>query len=356
MSLKKGLPRAIANANVASAPSRYWQVAAGSSSRDYSDAFLRHGLAFVGDDKYIATIQSVRPGDVIVLRSGLSKVAAVGRVVERDGRCSGTGDKQWLTDFDGWNLPGYCFVEWHALPAPVAVQGLTRGTLRRLRDREACEKVRKLLSRTSPMRSVAPEPAPTKRVSDDDILEFLVRHGLRPAAADELTTTLRRIRLLAKYYYTECEWEDVREHETRSFLILPFLLALGWPEQRLKIELGTGSGGRIDVAGFRRPYCRNKEGVPNDEDCVLILEGKGFQYGLVHAPDQARKYAKRFPNCHTLIVSNGYCYKTYQRQKGSFPDVPTAYLNLLDPRDAYPLDPVRVRGCMDVLRALIPHE
>lgn len=330
---------------------RYWQVAAGSSSRDYSDAFIRHGLAFVGGDRYIAAIQTVRAGDVILLRSGLSSITAVGRIVERDGRCCGSGDKLWLRDFDGWNLPGYCHVDWHVPSAPVPIRGLTRGTLRRLRGGEACNQVEKLLHRIPPTPALEPEPAPTQQVSDDDILEFLVSHGLRPAAADELTTTLRRIRLLARYYYTQCDWKDVLEYETRSFLILPFLLALGWPEQRLKIELAIGNHGRIDIAGFRRPYRR-----ANTDDCVLIAEGKGFQYGLRHAPSQAREYSKRFPNCNTLIVSNGYCYKAYRRVDGTFSERPTAYLNLLDPRDAYPLDPKRVHGCLEALAALMPGE
>lgn len=171
----------------------------------------------------------------------------------------------------------------------------------------------------------APEPPPTTKVGDDDILEFLIREGLRPAAAEDLTSAFRRIRLLARHYYRDCQWEDVREHETRSFLILPLLVALGWPEQRLKIELGV-KGGRVDIACFSRPYRRR-----NDE-CVLLLESKGFSQGLFYAHDQAKAYAENFPNCGVVVVSNGYCYKTYRRQAdGSFSLKPSAYLTRRSP-------------------------
>ena len=33
-----------------------WQVAAGSSGRDYTDRFLRHGMAFVGGDTQCSTM------------------------------------------------------------------------------------------------------------------------------------------------------------------------------------------------------------------------------------------------------------------------------------------------------------
>ena len=119
-----------------------------------------------------------------------------------------------------------------------------------------------------------------------------------------MTTTLRRIRLLADYYYHNCRWEDVREHEARTFLVVPLLLALGWAEQQLKIELPCGQG-RIDVAGFRRPYRHESK------DCMLLIETKDFSSGLDRAGGQAQRYASDFPSCRTLLVSNGYCYKLF---------------------------------------------
>jgi len=81
---------------------KYWQIAAESKGREYADEFILFGMAFVGGNDQCATMATVDAGDVILLKRGLSKVVAVGEVVERNGKHGGDGDKQWLRDFDGW--------------------------------------------------------------------------------------------------------------------------------------------------------------------------------------------------------------------------------------------------------------
>jgi Type I restriction enzyme R protein N terminus (HSDR_N) len=322
----------------------YWQVAAGSSGRDYSDRFIRWGMAFVGGKFQMATLDQVALGDVIVLKSGLSRILAVGEVAERDGIHKGNGDKPWLRDFDGWDLPAYCCVNWRVPEMPIETEGLTRATIQRLPQ----EKHRQIADRmlALPPRAFEPEPAASDEVTDDEILEFLVSEGLRSAAADELTTTIKRIRLLAKYYYNHGE-NPVLEHEIRTFLVIPLLIALGWAEQQIKIELSCKSG-RVDVACFSHAYHEEKR------ECVLLIETKEFFSGLDYAPEQARRYAEDFLDCQVLVVSNGYCYKTYQRSETEFSDVPSAYLNILRPHKRYPLDPERVDGAFGVLKWLLP--
>ncbi|MEQ1845515.1 MAG: hypothetical protein ABL983_08050 [Nitrospira sp.] len=323
----------------------YWQIAAGSAGRDYSDRFIRLGMAFVGGDAQIATMDQVAVGDVMVLKAGLSKVLAAGEVVQRNGVHKGNGDKPWLRDFDGWDLPAYCYVDWRVPETPVEADGLTQATIQKLPQ----EKHRQLadLLLALPPREHEPEPAPTCEVTDEEILEFLISVGLRPSAAEELTATVRRIRLLADYYYKYC-WGQVHEHETRTFLVVPLLIALGWAEQQMKIELSC-SKGRIDVACFYRAY------RGDNRECVVMIETKDFSSGLDYAPDQARRYAEDFPTCQVLVVSNGYCYKTYLRSKAAgFSNIPSAYLNIIRPRDRYPLDPARVEGALGVLKWLLP--
>ena len=238
---------------------------------------------------------------------------------------------------------------------PIETRGLARGTIQRVRQKHLKDLAEQTLQAVPALLTTDPEPPATKEVSDDRILAFLIEQGLRPGAADELTTAFRRVRLLANYYYRQRSWHDVREHETRSFLILPLLLALGWAEQQVKIELPVGRRRRADLACFLRPYDPHRPAKETDEDCVLILESKGFSQGLDYAPEQAMQYAKRFPNCQTIAVSNGYCYKTYRRdEQGASGDKPAAYINLLRPRDRYPLDPKNVDGCLEALRLLMP--
>ena len=225
--------------------------------------------------------------------------------------------------------------------------GLVRSTIQKVHQDEHKSLADKLLK--LPIQLHDPEPSPTNPVTDETILEFLIGEGLRPSSADDLTNTFRRIRLLANYYFKRGDWEEIREHETRSFLIIPLLLALGWAEQQIKIELPTNNG-RIDIACFSRPYNGKKD------DCALIIEAKDFSSGLYYAPEQAHRYAKNFPSCKVVVVSNGYCYKTFIRSEtGNFSLKPSAYLNLLMPKDRYPLDPIIVDGALGVLKWLLPN-
>lgn len=153
------------------------------------------------------------------------------------------------------------------------------GTIYQTTRPEHIAVVGRLLS--APVRSPKSEPTSTSAVSDSEILAFLIREGLRVSAAEELTQALQRIRLLAEYYYNHQPWSDIREHETRTFLVIPLLLALGWAEQQLKIELPV-KGGRVDIACLDRPFSGNPANV------VALIETKGFSSGLDFAPRKHR--------------------------------------------------------------------
>jgi len=336
----------------------YWQVAAGSAGRDYSQEFLKYGIAFVGGKQQIETMDKVSPGDIVVLKVGKSKIRAAGSVVTRTSVYKGDAraeNKDWLLDFDGWNLPGYCYVDWHIPAVPIDVAGLTRYTIAKINEDPIKTKADELISKY-PVSPVEAEPANVEKLEDAEMLKHLIKGGLRTSNADDLINTLGRIRLLAQYYYDECKWEDVREHETRSFLIIPLLLSLGWSEQQLKIELSIEGEGKIDIAGFRSVYRRDDNDNANDSDCVLIIESKGFSQGLDFAHKQGKAYATQFPSCQVVITSNGYCYKAYTRNKAGddFSDAPSAYLNLLRAKKNYPRDP-SIDGGLKLLDYIIPH-
>ena len=110
----------------------YWQVAAGSIGRNYADLFLKFGMAFVGGENQVKTMAKVSIGDILLLKRGVSKVIAVGEVVERDGKHKGNKDKPWLSDFDGWDLSAYCYVDWHVPENPIETSGLTRSTIQKI--------------------------------------------------------------------------------------------------------------------------------------------------------------------------------------------------------------------------------
>jgi hypothetical protein len=329
----------------------YWQIAAGDigQGRDYSEDFIRHGIAFLAGEQQLQRLQTVKQGDVIVLKRGKREALAVGRIVERDGKTGGYGDKYWLSDFDGWDLQGYVFVEWRRMPKQTKLPGeLSRGTIMRINNPEIAALAEKILA-TTPPEPVLPEPAVADKLTDTEIISFLVKEGLRPSAAAELTETFNRIRYLVEYYHAEITHGDIKEHETRTFLVAPLLLALGWSEQQLKIEYATGDGLRADIACFLKPY------RTGSEDCQIIIETKGFRHGLDVASDQARQYTARFPSCKTLIATNGYCYKMFQKEGGEFQlKEPVAYLNLRNPLKSYPRLPRDNNGGLRALQLMMP--
>lgn len=330
-----------------------WQIAAGSNQRDYVDEFLNRGLAFLGGQRQIATLEKVQPGDLLILKRGLSRVEAIGEVVVRNGKHYGRGDKHWLRDFDGWDLEAYVYVDWRIPQKEISPDGLRMGTIGRISEGRLKQEAMDCLPLAAKHEITRTDPTPTEVVSDEKILSSLISHGISPRVAEDLTQAFARIRRLARYYRDECDWNDVREHETRTFLVVPLLQALGWAEQRIKVELAVPKG-RIDLACFRRPY-RRSDGKANDADCDLIIETKGFAQGLGLAPEQVRRYAEFFPSCRVVVVTNGYCYKVYGRTEGSFSPIPSSYLNLLDPRNRYPIDPIHTAGCLEVLRELLPN-
>ncbi|MDA1347485.1 MAG: hypothetical protein O3A47_01230 [Chloroflexi bacterium] len=105
---------------------------------------------------------------------------------------------------------------------------------------------------------------------------------------------------------------------------MPILLAIGWSEQRIKIEWK-----RTDLALFRDVYQRGAE--PD-----LILESKRMREGLGYAERQVARYAREFPGCQRLIASDGIRYQLYRRGDPNGKWKFTAYMNLLKLRDRHP--------------------
>ena len=347
--------------------STYWQIAAGSDGRGYSELFLKFGMAFFGDG---TNLERINVGDTVILKQGKTKILAAGKVVERDGEHIGycdedspDKDKEWLLDVDGWSLPAYCYVDWKKPDGgkPIdPVSGLTRGTIKKAKlpvPQKVADEI--LATGYPPEETGYKEPEKTKLVRNQELLETLVREGLSTSSANELKNKIDNIRYLARYYSKNYRWNaNIPEHEARTFLVIPLLLALGWSEQQIKIELSGGKRKKIDIACFSKPYKKCEE--PR-ENCVAIIETKKFASGLDYAQDQARSYSGDFPNCKALITTNGYCYKIYLKdEKGSFPEDqdpydPSAYINLLNPRDKYPLNPKEGNGALDAIKWLLPN-
>lgn len=172
------------------------------------------------------------------------------------------------------------------------------GTFKRVYNSEAIGKAKQVFEEGSRQDSIG-IPSAAKRVSDEVLVEGLIENGLRPANAETVIQTIRQIRRLARWYERYSRHQG--EHEVRTFLIVPILLALGWSEQRIKIEWKN-----TDMSFFQKIYEAGQQ--PQ-----MILESKRLREGLGYAERQAVRYAKRFPECHRLVASDGIRYQLYIR-------------------------------------------
>jgi hypothetical protein len=335
---------------------RFWQVAAGERSRDYSSVFTDFGVMLVGSgdpgpffeqesyyrghrdwrSQIVRFAERVEPGDMVVLKKPHGtqwEIAAVG-VVKGKYECLNL-----FEDVEGWDLQHCRRVEWVKPPSPTYVKGLSRGTFVELHKSAIQKKASELLKVAEPVK-VKRLPQVANEVSYEELVDGLVDGGLRAADAEILVRTIGYVRRLARWY--KDHGRNISEHETRTFLIVPVLLALGWSEQKMKIEWNN-----LDIAFFSRAY----DAKATTEDCIMILESKRMREGLSYAERQVKDYQAAFPNCSRLIVSDGVCYRLYQRQNDLWEW--EAYLNLLKLKDRHPYY-TKIKGALDVFLSLMP--
>ena len=341
----------------------YWQVAAGEGARDYSDVFLRYGVILMGSghpgsflehpDRYkghkgwrrkiVTLAEKLKRGDAVILKRGHGtngRILAVGRVAS---------DYEWLEPFedvDGWDLRHGRRVEWFKPNSPISVEGLARGTVKRSFKGKPRNVADTLLLPGGKKGESFETPQQAKAISDEELVRNLIENGLRPADAEAVIRAIWHVRRLAGWYLVH--GRELSEHEIRTFLIIPILLALGWSEQRIKIEWN-----HTDISLFSEVFKR-------DSKPFLILESKRMGVGLGHAERQVQLYAKQFPDCNKLVTSTGDRYWLYEKNPGETWDARRmkenhlrAYMNLFILKDRHPYL-AGVGGASDLLKSLMP--
>ena len=342
----------------------YWQVAAGEGPRDYANLFLQFGVMLMGDarhgsflehpEKYrghkdwrrkvVTLADKVKRGDAVVLKKGHGangRIVAVGRV---------KSDYEFFPQFDdvdGWDLRHGRRVEWFRPRSPEQAIGLARGTISRVHKSELKNVADDILIRKCARVEANGIPQAAGRLSDDSLVKQLALNGPQGPDTSALKATIRSVRELAAWYIPHMS--RISEHEVRTFLIIPLLMALGWKEKQIRIEWGVGQS-RADTALFREEF--TKDTKPH-----LILESKRFGMSLDRVERQATKYAG---GCNRILTSTGDRYWLFEKSpceewdRGAMRQKHLrAYMNLFRLKDRHPYLP-NVGGAPELLKSLMP--
>lgn len=295
----------------------FWQIAAGPRERIFADELIRFGVGLIGpgdpgrwsagrseDDfegasvRWLAT--EVQVGDVFLLRSGRSRVVAVGLVAS---------EYLYLDEFDdvnGWDLQHARRVRWLRLPEEhefgQPVFGANPRRLSRVNDSAVLAFAEGVLQSPPHAWQTAPLPSlPEAEVSLESV----------PAELRDLVAQVRDLRGL--YRDERSFGAQPSEHEVVAHYVVPLLRALGWPPELVAVEWR-----HVDVCVFRS--------LPRSaETSRLIVEAKGLGAGIEGALPQAREYLKTLKIVGDALVTDGIRYRLYD---GTADLEPVAYANL----------------------------
>jgi len=162
------------------------------------------------------------------------------------------------------------------------------------------------------------------QVDESKIKDFLINKGIRINDAINIVNTINCIIILIKWYKENDP--NVLEYELRTFVVIPFLLSLGWSEQKIKLEYN-----KIDIALFNNTYNSKEKQEPK-----IIIETKTFDDGLYFAQNQIQNYVNNYNDCQIFVTTNGYRYNIFKNVENEF--IRYSYFNLLDMREFDYLD------------------
>ena len=312
-----------------------WQIGTGDDTRSYLDIFLKYGIALVGPGdpgkegepntklfyetnpevrNWGAILSNVEIGEWILARKGVRKILAVGQVEKK------IDYSNLFSDVEGWNLQHFVKVKWYLPDNPENIiqfdsNVLVQSTIQRCRKQVVYDQIYKTAFVKCPREFEVEDFFVPKEIDLSDITNMLVDQGLRIQDAENVSSTIQRIIRLAQWYRKNDK--ETLESEIVAFLILPLLIALGWSEQKMKLEYQN-----IDIALFIKAFTGDYQSTPE-----FIIEAKTFNNGLAFTDAQMKIYGEKYPNCKNFIATNGYRYKIFFKDKNKL--IQKGYFNLL---------------------------
>lgn len=294
-----------------------WQISAGPVDRSYADVFLSCGVGLIGpgdsgpwkpgdeDERFEGGFvrrfaSEMQVGDVVVLRTGIDRICAVGVVAS---------DYQYLEPFDdvnGWDLQHARRIRWHRLPEEYVFSGVFFGAnptrCSRVRNEEVVDYARRFVGsglthwQEPPLPSLPRVEAPLERV---------------PPELGDVVALARD--LAGLYGNAERLGNAPAENEMIAHFVVPFLRALGWAPERIAVEWQ-----RIDVALF--------DALPRTHaSCRFVIEAKRLGTGLDGARKQAKAYVETLGVPRDVVVTDGFRYRMFSCEEDF---APIAYANL----------------------------
>jgi len=335
-----------------------WQQAAGDLNRDFSDLCLKWGVILNGpgelgpwpacrdallsvglSKRKLADLkrfcEDMQEGHIVLLRMGTTSIRGVGVI---------TGGYEYLPafgDIDGWDLHHVRRVKWlwksDDTTKPFSKYTLKYGdTTQRIDSKEINQWLKKVDFTLLPKLRLPQLPAAIEtNVQLDSVAEYLFEQGVATASIENLVREIGELSRIAAWYR---KFGNPSEEETRAYLLVPLLRALGWTPQKMAIEWK-----QVDVALFKQ--------LPrSDANLVAVAECKRKDLSCLTAKSQAESYAEGRPACDRLIVSDGIRYGVFLRHKNTF--ILHAYMNLTRLQNSYPV--YDCQGIKAALRAMTP--
>ena len=242
----------------------------------------------------------LRVGDVLLLRTGLSTIRAVGLVAS---------EYQYLRQFDdvnGWDLQHCRQVYWCPLPEPYNFGELVFGAIPPRLSRVQSEYVVDYANRfvRSPPTDWQGRTLPSLPFDETSL-------KARPPELQELVAQVQD--LSALHWETDAFGERPMENELVAHFVFPFLRALGWPVERIAVKWR-----HIDVSVFSK-----LPRVP--EHCHYLIEVKRLGAGVEGALNRAIGYVSALGVPCDVVVTDGIRYRMYEASEDF---APVAYANL----------------------------
>lgn len=298
-------------------PRAVWQLTGGLGPRSYADVFLQYGVGLIGpgdagpwtparnDDEFGGGVvrrfaKEVAVGDVFLLRTGISKVCAVGIVA------SGYLFLNQFDDVNGWDLQHGRRVRWYKLPEEQTftfrVFGSNPSRFSRVWNEDVLDYTRRFLN--SP-----PTSWQTAALPDLPEEEPLLQDV--PAPLEGFVALVND--LLPLFWDRQGFGDHPSEDEMITHLVVPFLRTMGWPPEHIAVKWRN-----IDVAVF--------QSLPRTpENCRLVIEVKRLGASVEGALEQAKGYVEAMGVPRDIVVTDGIRYRLYACEGGF---APAAYANL----------------------------